>query len=161
MKPEPSGKESDFKTVATNRRATHDYFVLEKIEAGIVLLGCEVKSIRAGEVSLHEAYAEVAEGAAWIHNLHIQPYQHSRNETYEPARQRRLLLHKAEIFRLFGQTRVEGNTLIPLRVYLTRGKVKIELALARGKNTIDKRETLKRKTSEREVRRTIAARGRD
>ena len=161
MKPAPTGKESDFKTVATNRRASHDFFIVEKIEAGIALLGCEVKSIRAGEVSLHEAYAEVADGAVWIHSLHIQPYQHSRNDTYEPARPRRLLLHAEQIFRLFSQTRVEGHTLIPLRIYLTRGKVKVELALARGKNTIDKRETLKRKSHEREMRRSVATRGRD
>jgi SsrA-binding protein len=160
VKPPPTGKDSDFKTIASNRKASHDYFIVEKVEAGIELMGCEVKSIRAGEVSLNEAYALVRDGQVWIESLHIQPYQHSRNEDYQPARPRRLLLHKAEIFRLYGQTQVQGNTLIPLRIYLTRGKVKVELGLARGKNVVDKRESLKRKDSEREARRAISSRGR-
>lgn len=161
QQPQQSGKATDFKTVATNRKASHDYFLLEKIEAGIALMGCEVKSIREGLVSLNEAYADVSNGEVWLHSLHIQPYQHSRNETYQPARQRRLLLHKEQIARLFAKVTVKGHSLIPVRVYLTRGKVKVELALAKGKNVIDKRETLKRKTSDREARRAVANRGKD
>jgi len=159
--PQQSGKETDFKTVASNRKASHDYFLLEKVEAGIALMGCEVKSVRAGLVSLNEAFADIQNGEAWIHSLHIQPYEHSRNETYQPARPRRLLLHKEQIIRLWSKTTVKGHSLIPTRVYLTRGKVKVELALAKGKNVVDKRDTLRKKTSEREARRAIASRGRD
>ena len=157
-KPQASGKDTDFKTIATNRRASHDWFILEKVEAGIELAGCEVKSVRDGGVSLNEAFADVSNGEAWIHGLHIQPYQHSRNEDYTPARDRKLLLHKAEIMRLLGKTQVKGFSLIPLRVYLTRGRVKIELALAKGKNVVDKRDTLRRKESERDARRAMSAR---
>ena len=159
--PEKSPKDTDFKTVASNRRASHDYFLLEKIEAGIALMGCEVKSVRAGLVSLNEAYANVAKDEVWLHSLHIQPYQHSRNETYQPARPRRLLLHREQISRLFGKVTVKGHSLIPVRVYLTRGKVKVELALAKGKNVVDKRDTLRKKTSDREARRAISSRGKD
>lgn len=156
-----SGKDTDFKTVATNRKASHDYFLLEKIEAGIALMGCEVKAVRAGLVSLNEAYADVQNGEVWLHSLHIQPYEHSRNDTYQPARPRRLLLHKEQIVRLWSKTTVKGHALIPVRVYLTRGKVKVELALAKGKQVVDKRDTIKKQTSEREARRAIASRGRD
>ena len=158
-KPQQTGKDTDFKTIATNRKASHDYFLLEKIEAGIALMGCEVKSVRAGLVSLNEAYADVKNNEVWLHSLHIQPYQHSRNDTYQPARPRRLLLHKEQINRLFAKVTVKGHSLIPVRVYLTRGKVKIELALAKGKNVVDKRDTLRKKTSDREARRAIASRG--
>ena len=161
QKPEQTGKETDFKTVASNRKASHDYFLLEKIEAGISLMGCEVKSIRAGLVSLNEAYANVEKNEVWLHSLHIQPYPHSRNETYQPARPRRLLLHREQISRLFGKVTVKGHALIPVRVYLTRGNVKIELALAKGKDVGDKRESLKKKTSDREARRAISSRGKD
>lgn len=157
-KPAPSGKETDFKTVATNRKASHDYFLLEKIEAGIALMGCEVKSVREGLVSLNEAYADVKNHEVWLHSLHIQPYQHSRNDTYQPARPRRLLLHREQIARLFAKVTVKGHSLIPTRVYLTRGKVKVELALAKGKNTVDKRDTLRKKTSDREARRAMSGR---
>ncbi len=160
-KPAATGKETDFKTIATNRKASHDYFLLEKMEAGIELMGCEVKSIRAALVSLNEAYASVENGQAWIHSLHIQPYEHSRNDTYQPARPRRLLLHKAQIARLWAKTTVKGHSLIPIRVYLTHGKVKIELALAKGKDTLDKRDSLRKKTSDREARRAISNRGKD
>lgn len=158
---QPSGRDTDFKTVATNRKASHDYFLLEKIEAGIALMGCEVKAVRAGLVSLNEAYADVQNGEVWLHSLHIQPYEHSRNDTYQPARPRRLLLHKEQIVRLWSKTTVKGHALIPVRVYLTRGKVKVELALAKGKQVVDKRDTIKKQTSEREARRAIASRGRD
>lgn len=161
QQPQQTGKETDFKTVASNRKASHDYFLLEKIEAGIELLGCEVKSIRASLVSLNEAYAVIENNQAWIHSLHIQPYPHSRNETYQPARPRRLLLHREQIARLFAKTTIKGHTLLPIRIYLTRGKVKVELALAKGKESVDKRDSLKKKDSEREAKRAIASRGRD
>ena len=158
---EQTGKDTDFKTVATNRKASHDYFLLEKIEAGVALMGCEVKSVRAGLVSLNEAYANVEKNEVWLHSLHIQPYAHSRNETYQPARPRRLLLHREQISRLFGKVTVKGHSLIPVRVYLTRGKVKIELALAKGKDVADKRDTLRKKASDREAQRAISNRGKD
>lgn len=153
-------KDTDFKTIATNRKASHDYFLLEKIEAGIALMGCEVKAIRAGLVSLNEAYADVSNNEVWIHSLHIQPYEHSRNETYQPARPRRLLLHYEQICRLHAKVAVKGHALIPVRIYLTRGKVKVELALAKGKNVIDKRDTLRKKESDREARRAVVVRSR-
>jgi SsrA-binding protein len=159
--PQQTGKDTDFKTIASNRKASHDYFLLEKIEAGIALMGCEVKSVRAGLVSLNEAYADVKDSEVWLHSLHIQPYPHSRNETYQPARARRLLLHREQISRLFAKVTVKGHSLIPIRVYLTRGKVKIELALAKGKNVVDKRDTLRKKTSDREAKRAISNRGKD
>ena len=156
--PEKSAKDTDFKTIATNRKASHDYFLLEKIEAGIALMGCEVKAIRAGLVSLNEAYADVGNEGVWIHSLHIQPYEYARSDTYQPARPRRLLLHREQIGRLHGKVAVKGHSLIPVRIYLTRGKVKVELALAKGKNVVDKRDSIRKKDSDREARRAISAR---
>lgn len=158
--PEKSSKDTDFKTIASNRKASHDYFLLEKIEAGIALMGCEVKAIRASLVSLNEAYADISNNEVWIHSLHIQPYEHARNDTYQPARPRRLLLHREQIARLHGKVAVKGHSLIPLRIYLTRGKVKVELALAKGKNVVDKRDSIRQKDSDREARRAVAARAR-
>ena len=155
---ESSAKSPASGTLASNRRASHDYFLLEKIEAGLELSGAEVKSVKACRVSLQEAFAELDNGQAWIHGLHIQPYEHSRQPDYLPARRRRLLLHRREIDRLVGETAQKGNTLIPLRIYLKRGWIKVELALARGKQTVDKRETLRRKEADREAARAIRAR---
>ncbi len=144
-----------FKTLASNRKAFHDYHILEKIEAGIELQGAEVKSIKAGHVSLNEAYALVRDGQVVLHSLHVQPYEKARVEQHDPVRPKRLLLHKAEIHRLLGQTTVKGHTLIPLSVYVKRGMIKVELGLARGKLLEDKRETLKRKTADREMARAM------
>lgn len=154
--PESSG----IKTLASNRKASHDYHILEKFEAGVELRGAEVKSIRAGLVSLQEGYADVENGQVFIHGMRIQPYSHSRQDQQEPDRPKRLLLHRSEIHQLVGKTAIKGHTLIPLKLYLRRGLVKLELGLGRGKLFDDKRETLKRRTAEREAQRAIASRRR-
>ena len=145
----------DFKALATNRRAYHDYHILEKFEAGIALLGSEVKSIKEGHVSLNEAYAAVSGGRLILHSLHVQPYAKARIEQHDPIRAKQLLLHKAEINRLVGQTTIKGHTLVPLRVYVKRGLIKVEIGLAKGKLLSDKRETLRRKTADREMARAV------
>ncbi len=146
--------------LATNRRAMRDYHILEKLEAGIELRGTEVKSVRAGQVSLNEAFGVVEDGNVILRDMHIMPYSHGNVHNHEPRRPRRLLLHRREIKRLIGATAVKGQTLIPLRLYLRRGLVKVELALGKGKQLSDKRETLKRKTAEREAERAMAAHSR-
>jgi SsrA-binding protein len=146
------------KQLAANRRALHDYHVLEKLEAGIELRGAEVKSIRAGHVSLAEAYAKLEGGEVILHSLHVLPYEHSRAETHDPVRPKRLLLHRAEIRKLAGQITAGGKTLIPLRLYLRKGLVKVEIALARGKQAADKREAIRRRTADREAARAISQR---
>lgn len=153
-KPRGSGQ------LATNRKALHHYFILEKIEAGIELRGPEVKSIREGRVSLDEAFADIHNGEVMLRDLHIQPYRHARADELDPVRPRRLLLHKNEIFRLLGQVQIKGHTLIPLRLYLKQGLVKVEIGLARGKEFADKREALKRKQADREIARATSRRGR-
>ncbi|HEY8240285.1 MAG TPA: SsrA-binding protein SmpB [Kiritimatiellia bacterium] len=153
-KPRGSGQ------LATNRKASHHYFILEKIEAGIELRGPEVKSIRDGRVSLDEAFADINNGEMVLRDLHIQPYKHSRVEELDPVRPRKLLLHKAEIFRLLGQIQIKGHTLVPLRLYLKQGLIKVELGLAKGKQFADKRESLKRKEHDRDVARIVASRKR-
>lgn len=151
---EPAG----IKVLASNRKAFHDYHILEKVEAGIELRGAEVKSIRDGLVSLQEGYADVEHGQVFVHGMRVQPYPHCRGDQQDPDRPKRLLLHKAEIHRLLGQTAVKGHTLVPLKLYLKHGLVKIEIGLGRGKQFDDKRETLKRKTADREAQRAIASR---
>jgi SsrA-binding protein len=121
------------RAVATNRRARHDYHIEETFEAGIVLTGPEVKSLRAGRASLAEAYGRVTDGELWVENLHIAPYSHAAERSYDPRRLRKLLLHRAEIDRLMGKTQERGLTLIPLRLYFRRGLAKLELGLGRGK----------------------------
>jgi SsrA-binding protein len=148
------------KVIATHRKAFHEYHVLERFEAGIELRGAEVKSIRAGHVSLNEGYARVDNGQVFLQGLHILPYEHARATECDPARPKRLLLHRREIDRLFGQSAVKGQTLIPLKVYFKSGLVKVEMALCKGKQTHDKRETLRRKTADREAERAIASRTR-
>lgn len=148
------------KQIATNRKARRDFHVLEKMEAGIELRGTEVKSIRLGKVSLDEAYARVEEGQTLLYGMHVQPYEFGNVHNHDPVRPRRLLLHRREIHRLFGQTAVKGQTLVPLRLYLKRGRVKMELGLCRGKQRTDKREDIKRRTAQREAERAIASRRR-
>jgi SsrA-binding protein len=143
---------------ATNKKALHDYFILEKLEAGLVLLGTEVKSIRESRVNLKESYAAVKGGEAYLLNCHISPYSHGNRENPDPVRPRKLLLHQKEIRKLIGKTQERGLTLVPLRVYLRRGKIKVELGVARGKKLHDKRETERKKEMDREAR--IAARQR-
>ena len=153
-----SGKgssQSADKSVATNRKARRDYHVLQTFEAGIELRGTEVKSVRAGHVSLNESYARVEEGEAFLFNVHIMPYEHGNIHNHDPRRPRRLLLHRSEIHKLFGQTTLKGHALVPLRMYLKRGRVKVELGLCKGKHEIDKREKIKRRTADREAERAM------
>jgi len=139
------------KSVATNKKAYHDYFILDKYEAGIVLLGTEVKAIREGRLNLKDSYALVQRGEMFLLNCHISPYSHGNRENHDPTRTRKLLLHEKEIRKLIGKTQEKGLTLVPLRVYLKRGKVKVELGVARGKKMFDKRETERRKEADREA----------
>lgn len=142
--------------VATNRKALRDYNVLEKFEAGISLAGTEVKSLRAGTVSLDEGFARVENGEVYLYDVHIAPYEQGNIHNKEPKRRRKLLLHKHEIRRLFGKAILKGLTLIPLRIYFTqRGIVKVEIALCRGKKLVDRREELKRRAMEREDRQAL------
>jgi len=145
--------------VATNRRAHHDYFILERLEAGIVLKGTEVKSLRAGRANLREAFARVENGEVFLYNLHISPWDYGNRWNHDPTRTRKLLLHKAEIRRLVGKTREKGKTLIPLRIYFnSRGRAKVELALAQGKKLWDKRESIARRDEAREIERRLKGR---
>ena len=144
--------EPGHKLVATNKKAFHEYFILEKLEAGVSLLGTEVKSIREGRINLKDSYAGIREGEAFLFNCHISPYTHGNRENHEPTRTRKLLLQRKEIRKLIGKTQEKGLTLVPIRVYLKRGRVKIELGVAKGKKLYDKRETEKRKETDREAR---------
>jgi SsrA-binding protein len=141
---------------AVNRIAAHNYFLLEKFETGIVLTGTEVKSIRAGRANLKDSYGLVKEGELWLLNAHIGPYEHGNIFNHAPLRTRKLLVHKGELRKLAGKTRQRGLTLIPTRMYFKNGKVKLELALAKGKQLWDKRETERRRTADKEAREAIA-----
>ena len=154
----PADKSAAVKTIATNRKAQRDYFVLEHFEAGIELRGPEVKSIRDGRCSIGESYALVDNGEVLLLDFHVQPYEYSRAEGYDPVRPKHLLLHRREIDKVFGQASVKGQTLVPLRIYMKKGLVKVELALCKGKQAGDKREALRRKTADREAERAISAR---
>jgi SsrA-binding protein len=154
----PAEKSAAVKTIATHRKALRDYFVLERFEAGIELRGPEVKSIRDGRCSIGGSYARVGDGEVLLLNFHVQPYEYSRADGYNPVRPKRLLLHRKEIDKVFGQAAVKGQTLVPLRVVLKKGLVKVELALCKGKQAEDKRESLRRKTADREAERAMAAR---
>ena len=151
---------SDVKILAANRPAGHNYFLLDRYEAGLVLTGTEVKAAREGKVQLKDSYAEVLRGEAWLVNAHISPYSHGNRENHDPVRSRKLLLHRDEIDKLLGKTREKGFTLIPTKVYLKAGRVKVELALARAKKLHDKREAERQRTSEAEAREAIRRRSR-
>jgi SsrA-binding protein len=155
-------KEKGRSVIAQNRRARHDYTVLDTYEAGIALMGTEVKSLRLGRASLADAYATVDDGEVWLRGLHIPEYTHGSWTNHEPRRTRKLLLHRAEISRLIGKIREGGLTLVPLSLYFKDGKVKCELALARGKKSYDKRTDLARRDADREIARAFgrAAKGR-
>jgi SsrA-binding protein len=148
------------KPVATNRRARHDYQIEDTFEAGIVLTGAEVKSLRAGQTSLGEAYARVAAGEVWLENLHISPYSQASERSYDPRRSRKLLLRREEIDRLIGRTQERGLTLVPLRLYFRRGLAKIELGLGRGKRRYEKRRAIAEREHRREMERAVARRRR-
>ncbi len=153
-------KDDAGRLIADNRKALYDYTVLETFEAGVALLGTEVKSIREGSVNLRDSYARLDNGEVWLLNLHIGPYSHSGYSSHEERRQRKLLLHKAEIRKLTGKVAEKGLTLVPLRMYFKAGRVKVAIALAKGKQLHDKRETIRRREVDRETRAAVKSRSR-
>lgn len=149
---------NESRPIADNRKAFHDFHILETFEAGIALLGTEVKGIREGQANLRDSYARVEKGEVWLFNVHINPYSHRGYVDHDPKRKRRLLLHKSEIRKLIGKTVEKGLTLVPTRLYFKNGKVKVAIALARGKQDHDKRETLRRREIDRETRAAVKER---
>ena len=143
------------KTIARNKKALHEYHVIEQLETGIVLTGPEVKSIRAGKASLAESFARVDGGEVWLYDMHVSPYDPASRWNADPVRPRKLLLKNKEIRRLIGATKEKGLTLVPLDLYISRGYVKVSLALVRGKKLYDKREDIKRKDAKREIERVV------
>jgi SsrA-binding protein len=143
------------KLIVDNRRARHDYHLSDKVEAGIVLSGTEVKSLRGGQATLNQAYAEVREGEAWLNGLHIPEYTQGNRANHDPDRPRKLLLHRREIDRMYGQVREKGFTLVPTRLYFKNGRVKVELALARGKEVRDKRRDIAARDAKRQMERAL------
>jgi SsrA-binding protein len=144
--------------VSVNRQAFHDYFVDETFEAGIVLTGTEIKSIRGGKVNLRGAFARVKDGEVWIEGMHIAPYEQGTYMNHDPLRPRKLLLHRREIDRLIGKVQAKGLTLVPLKLYLRHNRAKIDLGLCRGKKQYDKREAIKERDAQREIARATKAR---
>ncbi len=149
------------RVVARNRPATHDYDIIESYEAGLVLRGTEVKSLREGKISLRESFARIEGEEAWLYGCHISPYSHGHRDNPDPLRKRKLLLHRSEINRLMGKTQERGLTLVPLRVYFKQGRAKIEVGLAKGKKLHDKRQTLREREARREMDRAVRARQRE
>jgi len=148
------------KTITVNRKAQHDYHILEKVEAGVVLTGTEIKAIRDGRVNLRDAYARPERGEMWLVGAHIGPYAAAgRFNQHEPRRRRKLLLHRKQIFELGREVEEKGLTLVPLRLYLKAGRAKVELALARGRRQYDRRQAIARREAEREMRRALRRRG--
>ena len=145
-------RDTAFKILSDNRQASHNYFLMERFEAGLVLTGTEVKAAKDGKVQLKEAYGAVLGNEAWLINAHISQYSHGNRENHPPIRNRKLLLHRREIDKLLGQTREKGLALIPIKMYLKKGKIKCELALAKGKKLYDKREADRSRTAEAEAR---------
>lgn len=150
-------KEQGSKTIAVNRRARHDYAIEDTYEAGLVLQGTEVKSLRAGRASLVDGYAEVRDGEVWLMNVHIPEYDQGTWTNHEPRRPRKLLLHAKEISRLIGKTKQSGLTLVPMKMYFKDGRAKVELGLGKGKKTIDKRQDLAARQAKRDADRAVAA----
>jgi len=144
--------------IAENRKAYHDYHLLETFEAGVALLGTEVKAIREGRVNLRDSFARVDGGEVFLYNVHISPYSHRGYADHEPLRRRKLLLHKDEIRKLIGKTVEKGMTLVPVRMYFKKGRVKVAISLAKGKKEYDKRETIKKRETDRETRAAIKSR---
>ncbi len=145
--------------VATNRQASYRYEFLDKLETGMVLQGTEVKALREGGAQMKDSYATIKDGEVWLHNLHIPPYKPASRENHPPERDRKLLLHKNEIDRIVGRIAEKGWTLVPTRIYFSNGRAKVELALARGKKTHDKRETIKERDWKRDQARLMRDRG--
>ena len=147
-----TAKESGVKVLSDNRQAGHNYFLMDRFEAGMVLTGTEVKAAKDGKIQLKDAYAAVLNNEAWLLNAHISQYSHGNRENHPPIRNRKLLLHRREIDKLLGQTREKGLALIPTKIYLKNGRIKCELALAKGKKQYDKREAERARTAEAEAR---------
>ncbi len=150
----------DFKVVATNRKARHEYFLLDQYEAGIALRGSEIKSIRLGQISLAEAYVNIDGREAWLMDAHIAPYEQAGIFNHEPRRPRKLLLHRKQITELWNMVRQKGVTVIPLRVYLRQGRAKVEIAVAKGKKLYDKRQDIAKRDFQRELERETSRRSR-
>jgi len=155
---EKTEREKAQSSIAENRKAFHDYHLLETFEAGIVLLGTEVKAIREGRVNLRDSYARVEDGEVFLYNVNISPYSHRGYADHEPLRRRKLLLHRDEIRKLIGKTVEKGMTLVPVRLYFKDGRVKVAVSLAKGKKEFDKRETIKRREADRETRAAMKSR---
>ena len=149
-------RSDDKRPLASNRRARYDYHLLETFEAGIQLLGTEVKSARQGRIQLKDSYVEVINGEAWLIGAHISPYSHGNFQNHPPVRNRRLLLHRREIDKIYGRTTIQGLTCVPLSVYLKGNRIKLEIALARGKRQYDKRQAEKKKEMDREAREAMS-----
>ena len=147
------------KIIAQNKKARHDYFIEESYEAGLKLLGSEIKSIRLGKVTVNDSFVTIKDGEAFVHNMHIAKYDFSNRFNHDETRPRKLLLHKKEILKLFSKTREQGYTLIPLKVYLKDGLAKVEIGLAKGKKDFDKRETLKEKDADMRLKKLMNRRG--
>lgn len=157
MPPKPDTKET-VESIARNRRARYDYEILDTWEAGLVLQGTEVKSLRAGQANLNDAFGIVREGEVFLINLHIAPYSHGGRDNHEPTRTRKLLMHAREIRRLIGDVERKGLTLVPLELYFREGRAKVRMALAKGKQAHDRRDDIKKRDAERELARTFRAR---
>ena len=153
-------REKAQQNIAENRKAFHDYHILETFEAGLVLVGTEVKAVREGRVNLRDSFARAESGEVWIYNVHISPYSHRGYADHDPTRRRKLLLHRHEIRKLIGRTVERGMTLVPTRMYFRNGHVKVAIGLAKGKQAHDKRETIKRRETERETRAAVKERRR-
>lgn len=151
-------KDNSRETVATNKKAYHEYFVIESFEAGIELFGTEVKSVRQGKVNLKDAWCSIDNGEIYVNGMHISPYDHGNIFNRDPMRKRRLLMHKREINKLFAEVQQEGMTLIPLSAYFNRGRLKIQVGLCKGKHTYDKRATVAKRDADLEARRALKER---
>jgi SsrA-binding protein len=157
---EKTEREKAQSSIAENRKAFHDFHLMETFEAGLVLLGTEVKAIREGRVNLRDSFARVEDGEVFLYNVNISPYSHRGYADHEPLRRRKLLLHRDEIRKLIGKTVEKGMTLVPVRLYFKNGRVKMAVSLAKGKQLYDKRETVKRRDADRETRAAVKSRGR-
>lgn len=149
------------KIITTNRRARHDYFIEDTLEAGIVLTGTEIKSIRNNRVSISEAYVGDHEGEMWIYNMHVSPYDHASSENHEPTRPRKLLMHRKEIERWSSDVQRKGYTIVPLNIHLRHGRAKLDIGLAKGKKNYDKRQAMKERDDQRDVKRALRERQRN
>jgi len=147
--------EGEIKQIATNRKALHDYSIEDIYEAGVALTGTEIKSVRAGRVNLRDGYVQIRNGEAWLLNVHISPYDFGNRENHEPRRERKLLLHRQEIRKLYSKVAERGWTVVPLRIYLKEGRAKVEIALARGKRLYDKRDAVAERDMDRDLQREV------